>query len=226
MYRVNPTSSLHSSCNGFEFVKSAVCLALVATVGCSGGPSRIDVPSFDASGSADRAMAAYDANNDGFLDANELGKAPGLKAGFGNVDADKDGKVTAQEIADRISFWLGTRVGLMTLSCEVTLDGAALDGAKIRFVPEEFLGDAIQESEDVTNMLGTANPRIPTDKRVSADMPPGIQMGYYRVEISKQQGGKELIPARYNSATILGQEVARDDPAILSNRVRFNLRSK
>ena len=35
-------------------------------------------------------------------------------------------------------------------------------------------------------------------------------MGFYRVRISKQVNGKEAIPARYNTSTTLGIEVAPD----------------
>ena len=40
------------------------------------------------------------------------------------------------------------------------------------------------------------------------DSSPGVACGLYRVEISKLVGGKETIPAIYNTDTILGQEVA------------------
>ena len=41
----------------------------------------------------------------------------------------------------------------------------------------------------------------------------GVHLGFYRVEISKKGAdGKELIPARYNTESELGIEVARDDP--------------
>jgi hypothetical protein len=38
-----------------------------------------------------------------------------------------------------------------------------------------------------------------------------VQPGVYRIEISKKgQSGKELVPARYNTASELGVEVAND----------------
>ena len=47
-------------------------------------------------------MELYDTNHDGFLDAKELEKVPGLKAAIKQVDTNHDGKISEQEIAERI----------------------------------------------------------------------------------------------------------------------------
>ena len=54
---------------------------------------------------------------------------------------------------------------------------------------------------------------------------PGIYVGLYRVRISKKVDGKETLPARYNTATELGREIAAN---IRDNRgnVIFHLTSK
>ncbi len=203
---------------------TGLCLALM---GCSGGSqSRIQAPGYNPSASAAQAMELYDKDGDGFIAGDELDKAPGIKAAIKNLDQDRDGKVSQQEIADRVDSWAKTGLGMMTLSCEVTLDGGLLDGAQVKFVPEPFLSNVILQAEGETSLVGTTNLRVPADKLPSPDMPPGIQLGLYQVQISKKQGDKELVPAKYNTETVLGQEVSRDDPAIMNNRVRFNLRSK
>jgi hypothetical protein len=205
------------------FMASSLCIAIV---GCSGGQSRLAAPSYDPSGSAAKAMEIYDADHDGFIAGSELDKATGVKAAMKNVDKDGDGKVSEQEIADRIATWEATRLGMMTMTCEVTLNGGLLDGAIVTFVPEKFLEGIIEEAGGETSLVGMTGIRVPADKMSSPDLPPGVRLGMYQVKISKKQGDKELIPAIYNTETILGQEVAKDDPAIMNNRVQFNLRTK
>jgi hypothetical protein len=53
---------------------------------------------------------------------------------------------------------------------------------------------------------------------------PGVYLGLYRVKVSKQVGGRETIPARYNSQTELGCEVATDIGGI--GYIQFDLRSR
>ena len=199
---------------------------LLTVVGCSRGPSKVDVPSYDPRGAASRAMKEYDTNQDGFIAGEELDKAAGLKAAMKTFDSDQDGKISQQEITERVATWARMGVGITKFNCIVTLDGSPLEGATITFVPEKFLAELLQEAQDVTNLVGTATPRIPKEKRPSPDTPPGMQVGLYQVVISKKQGDEELIPAKYNTATTLGQEVANDDWAIANNRVQFNLTSK
>ena len=53
----------------------------------------------------------------------------------------------------------------------------------------------------------------------------GVNCAFYRIEISKQQGGGESVPARYNTSTELGQEVAPGVP-VLQTGVTFDLKSR
>jgi hypothetical protein len=226
---VSPAAQHKSS---FESVVSFLGKGLVvsalsaALVGCSGGPTAIQKPSFDPSGSAEKAMEIYDADKDGFIAGPELEKASSINGALKNIDKDLDGKVSEQEIADRINTWENLTIGLTNIYCEITLDGAPLGGASIRFVPEEFMGGAIEEASDITGFTGIASPIIPLEKRPAADIPPGLQIGFYKVTISKKDGDKELVPSKYNSETILGQQVAPDDPGVASGKVRFTLRTK
>jgi hypothetical protein len=204
-------------------IASSLCMAVV---GCSSGPARLDVPDYDPSGSAAKAMELYDTNEDGFIADGELENTPGLKASVTSTDTNKDGMLSEEEISDRIDGWLQSKVGLIQISCQVTLDGETIEGATVTFVPDAIFEGAVQQAEDVTSLVGIAAPRIPIEKRPTADSPPGIQLGYYTVHISKKVGDRELIPAKYNANSILGQEVARDNPAISSNKMRFTLISK
>jgi hypothetical protein len=49
--------------------------------------------------------------------------------------------------------------------------------------------------------------------------------GFYRVEISQKDGGKERIPVRFNSETMLGLEIAEGDKKRVEGFV-FDVTSK
>lgn len=205
---------------------SSLALGLVIGVGCSSGPSRIMPPSIDADDAAAKAMELYDSDGDGFIAGEELESTPALKASMETLDTDGDGKVSEDEIEARILVWQGTRAGLTTIRCLVTMDGHPLEGATVTFEPAEFLKDSIQTAVAETRYTGLVSPRIPKENRPTPDTPPGIQLGFYNVKISKEVNGKETIPARFNEETILGQQVAMDDPEIVEQRVVFKVKSK
>jgi hypothetical protein len=206
--------------------RSTAILLIVFLGGCSGGPSAIPLPSFDADEAAEKAMALYDTNGDGYVAGEELENAAGLKAAMRNLDADKDEKVSAEEIAERVRVWDSSEIGMMMFDSVCLMDGRPLAAAQITFDPDEFLGEVLQAAVDVTDLGGNARARIPKENRPTPETPPGMQAGIYKVRVSKIVGGKETIPARYNTETILGQEVSMDDWAIANRRVVFKLKSK
>jgi hypothetical protein len=199
---------------------------LAALAGCGGGPSRVTAPSISATGAASEAMTAYDKDGDGFIAGPELEAASGLNAAMKTLDTDSDGKVSEDEIVKRIEAWQASGLGLAGIECLVTLDGKPLTGATVTFEPETFLADVLKPGVGTTNGLGGTSVTIPKEQRVPADAPPGMMLGFYKVKISKQEGGAEKVPAKYNAQTILGQQVAPDDAAMMAQKVRFELKSK
>jgi hypothetical protein len=208
--------------------KTLATAALAATIlaGCSSGPSRVKPPSISPSGAASQAMKDYDKDGDGFIAGSEIDASPGIKSAMATIDADKDGKVTADEIQSRIEAWQATRYGVLSQRCTFTMDGKPIDGATVMFDPEPFLGDNIKAATDVTSPGGMCSPSIPPEERPTKDTPAGMQLGLYRVRISKKVNGQESIPAQFNSETTVGQQIATDDPAVASQKVRFDLKSK
>jgi hypothetical protein len=171
-------------------------LVLLAA-GCGGGGGAgSGIPQFSPADVGAAALAEYDANKDGALDAKELEKSPALReASKRGLDKDKDGRVTADEIADRMRIF--KEEGMIgSVFVQVTLDGNPLAGAAITLTPEKFLGSAFQPTTKTTEPTGTT-------------IFPAAPFGFYRVEVSKKgAGGNETIPARYNTQTTLGREVA------------------
>jgi hypothetical protein len=180
---------------------------------------RMFPPAIDAQEAGAEAIKQFDANHDGKLSGEELDKCPGLKAAIEKVDQSGKGEITADDIAARIMAWQDTKLARMTVSCMVLHDGKPLVGAKVKFVSEKFLGKNVKAATGTTDKNGIAMLSI---KTAGPRDPPGVAPGFYRVEITKTG---EQIPAKYNSATIFGQEIARDAKGIQDMKgIKFNLK--
>jgi hypothetical protein len=191
-----------------------VLLLLLANAGCS---QRIEAPSLDPAGTSARAMAEYDQNKDGFLDAGELERCPGLKRCLADFDRDKDGRLSRDEIEQGLRDYEKSKIGLLEVRCKVTLDTEPLSGATITFEPETFMPSTIQKAVGTTNDRGVAQMQIDGADR------PGCRLGIYRVRISKiGPDGADIVPARYSSRTPLGAEVG---PA-MRGQYSFHLTSR
>jgi hypothetical protein len=173
-------------------------------------------PAINASAAGKEAVAMFDADKDGKIDGAELDKCPGLKAALSKVDPSNQG-VTADMVTARIEAWQKSKLGRMSLSCRVTHNGQPLAGAEVNFVPEKFLGTNIQTAKGKTDTNGMAMLSVPTKGQGD---PPGVAPGFYRVEITKQG---DNIPAKYNTETTLGQEVALDAKGIQEG-INFDLK--
>jgi len=192
-------------------------LSIWASWGCwRGGPPRVEAPSIDAGAAASGAMQKYDTNRDGKISGEELDKAASLKSALEVIDTNGDKAISEDEIKARIESWAETKLGRVNVIAVVTRRGQPLAGAKVKFVPEEFMGGAVPEAEGTTDEGGGAIVTATGSGAVQGAE--GVAPGFYRVEITK---GTE-IPAKYNKETILGQEVALDTPA-MQEGIRFDL---
>ena len=197
--------------------------AIALGVGCNSRPSTLDAVSIDAASAADGAIAQADANGDQSLDDAELAKIPGMLKQKEKYDVDGNGVVSKQEIADRINLWASQGLGVKTLAVEVTLDGRPLPEATVTFVPEPFLGEGPKPATGVTDVNGAtkvsvANEHLP--EQLQQARLRGLYGGIYRIEVTHPQ---RTIPAKYNTATTLGEEIARD---AAPDRVKLQLRSR
>jgi hypothetical protein len=183
---------------------ASVALGILCGNGCSNTPAPPPRQKLDPQAAAKAAMAAYDADHNGVLDAKELEKSPPLQVALKNMGGDAAGGLKEAAIAARMSNWLKSSAIIMNLPISVTLDGSPLDGATVTFDPEPFLGSGYTACSGVTDKAGTVYLKGPLEKFS------GIYVGLYRVRISKKLNGQETIPARYNTETTLGYEMAGD----------------
>ena len=182
----------------------AVAAASLLHAGCFGS-SAISVPSISPDEAGRLALAEYDANGDGFLDAKELERCPALKGALKNVDKNGDGKLSADEISQRLAEFVASNTGIIGVPCRVQLNDTALEGATVTFVPEKFMGAGFAPASGVSDSRGQVILQL-ADQSVA-----GTRWGYYRIEVSKKDAaGVETLPPRYNTATTLGQEIAPD----------------
>ncbi|MCS7306017.1 MAG: hypothetical protein NZ602_13040 [Thermoguttaceae bacterium] len=187
-------------------------------VGCRRGPEPPPRPQIDPTQAAAEAIRLYDKNGTGLLEPDEWKQSPPLAAAKDRIDQNKDGNLSSQEIADRITSWLQSPAIMTTCAIVVTLDGKPLEGATITLEPETFLGSSYKTGSGTTDLMGMASITGQGEKFS------GLYLGLYRVKVSKQLGGRETIPARYNTQTELGCELATDIGGI--GYIQFDLKSR
>jgi hypothetical protein len=170
--------------------------------GCSGGSGAVPPFSVSPEAAGQEALEEYDTNRDGSLDAKELERCPALKRALAALDRNKDGRVSAQEIADRLAEFQAMNIGLVAVPCRVTLNRNPLEGATVTFIPEKFMGSAAKPASGLSDAEGHVL------LRVEGETDAGMQWGYFRVTVSKKDpDGRETLPGRYNTASVLGEEV-------------------
>ena len=199
---------------------AARIFVLAFVVSCWGcgtkGPGR---PGFDPEASAQQALATYDANSDQSIDEEEVKKSPGLTAAFKSIDTDSDGKLTAEEISTRVNYYKSAPSIVISGSTRVTYKGRPLPDARVVFEPEPFLGSDFVSCEGTTDFNGIASVQ-------GADPNyPGLYLGFYTVRITKaKQNGDEMLPAKYNTESILGYEATDDQNIGLADIINFKMK--
>jgi hypothetical protein len=190
------------------FCGTLLGLLAVAAAGCSGA-RRVPMPALDPQAAGQQALNDFDANKDGASAGAELDQCPGLKAGRATFDGDRDGRLTAQEIAARLAKYQEHKVALFAMTGHLTLDGRPLQGAMVTLVPEKLMGPAVKPARGVTDAGGYCSFQIEGEELR------GVHPGVYRIEVSKKDAsGKETLPARYNTKTIHRTEVGVDGIAL------------
>ncbi len=190
-----------------------VLLAVSAVVmGCSGGPSRVGAVDVDPSSAAAEAMSMYDKNGDNTLDDGELLAVPGILMAKKHYDKDGNGQVSAEEIEARLEQWGEQGLGFRPLTIMIAIDGKPLGDTEVKLIPEPYLGDAVKPATGKTISDGTVSVSVEPE-----DLPDalkarkknfyGVTGGTFKIELTS---AKQELPAKFNTETTLGVEVALD----------------
>lgn len=186
-------------------VAVAVAVTALACASCTSSPARVEQPDYAAAAGVS-AVSQLDRDGDGAIANDELDAAPGLQAALKKIDADGDQRLTAEEIDARVESWRASRVAELAVSCRVLLDGTPLEGAKLEFEPEPFLGGDLHPAYAMTDASGSASVSLAAE-HLDDPRYPGVAPGWYRVQVTASEWA---LPPRYNTETTLGCEIASD----------------
>ena len=199
-----------------------ILVALVAMAGCRFQLPALKPPPFDPDAAARAAMEQYDTNQDGVIHGNELQQAPSILFSIDRIDANGDDGASEEEISTMIQDkWVNAGAGVIRVQCDIRFRREPLDGATVTFEPEAFLGDVLHPATGVTRNGFAAMSVSP--EHMPHPNGRGVAPGLYLVRISKIVDGEETIPAKYNTETTLGIEVAAR-ASYMPNAVEFDLR--
>ena len=171
--------------------------AIVLLAGCAANGGGL--PRFDPKAASAAAMAEYDKNNDGTLDAKELASCPGLKAMAVKLAKQT---LTTDEVTARLTESARYPDQLFEIPCFIWLDGRPLAQAEVTLVPEKFMGEGRKPAKGSTDDNGVVR-----SFKVDGLAKPGVPPGVYRLQVSKAGPAGEMIPAKFNGETTLGCEV-------------------
>lgn len=194
----------------------ALAALTVILAGCSNAPPRVEAPAWDPAAAADKALELYDSDGDGAIGGGELDAVPSFKVVLASMDTDGDGKLSKDEIKSRFDRYVENRLGLMSVSCAVMNRNRPVPGATVLFEPEPFCADLVGPAKGITGPDGSAI--ILTEGEQD-----GMKVGFYKVRISVMQGGKEKIKAKYNTETILGQEISLQNQQLAMGPLVFQV---
>jgi Ca2+-binding EF-hand superfamily protein len=207
MRRGGDMATLISEKMGRRIRSTVLVLGLIVTAihaGCGQSASRVQQPKYNRdAGTA--ALERFDTNHDGVISGTEFNAVPSLKSAMPRIDQNHDGSLSADEINRAVHTWIDSHLALMPVMAFVNLDGRPLGDAEITLEPEEFLGESVQTAHGKTDSDGFTT-------LSSADTHGhGVQLGWYRVILSKKNGERETVPERFNSKSELGLEVTPEN---------------
>lgn len=184
----------------------------VFLAGCASKPRQVDVIDIDADDAATQAIEAYDTNHDGELTDDELRAVPGILKWKQRYDADSNGSVSEAEIVQRLEKWQTDRLGFLSMSANVHLDGRPVSGATVTLMPEPYLGDAVKPASGITDANGNAVLSVKADDLPEAIKARGLRIGgvypgTYKITIAK--AGQKLPDAGADGLP-LGEEISQD----------------
>jgi hypothetical protein len=187
---------------------ACACSILAVTPGCNNRPGSVAQIAADPADLARRLMDDVDVDKNGEITADEWKQTPYLAAAAAECDANKDKKISLEELETRFRTAIfDPTIAVVPGECRVTRNGQPLAGAKVAFQPAPFLVDLIPSADGIVDSSGIA--RLQMDpNNLPANMPKiagMIRPGYYLIQVTHDT---ITIPSKYNAETILGTELS------------------
>jgi hypothetical protein len=91
---------------------------LFASIGCSSSLGPVPIPEVNAK-AGQAAIQEFDSDGDQSIDEEELARSPGLRNALSRIDKNKNKRITADEINQRIKVWHDAGIGVA--QCTVTV---------------------------------------------------------------------------------------------------------
>lgn len=186
----------------FPIPPSTLLTILVVAVGCGPArPKRIEPPPLDPDAVVAALMARADADGDGVVKRGEFGRVGALAKAAQDFDEDHDGAISAAELRQWLEQVRASRIAITSFAGEVRHLKRPLANATVKLVPEDFMGPGMQAAAGVTDESGRFSATIPDAKY------PGVNCGFYRVEITGQGNDGKPLPETFNTRSTLGVAV-------------------
>lgn len=160
-------------------------------------PARVLPPAFSPADVTKCVLELADHDRNGTCSLDELTVVPGLKAAVAELDTDKDGGLSEQELLNWLTALRQSRVAAYGSSARILQRGEPVPGLRVEIIPERCMGNNVKAAEGITDESGIASLLIPT-------FPIGAHPGIYRVQITGKDAAGQPIPAKYSSNSPLG----------------------
>jgi len=135
-------------------------------------------------------------------------------AAMDTTDGDRDGKLTQQEIQERLQIYVDSQTAIANFQIGFLRGNKEADDLEVTVVPEPFLQEYIEPAKGETNLAGVVTPCIEfSEPEIAAQGYGGLRLGMYRVQIKSLDG--DAIPKKYADETTLGVEVGLEHHAPL-----------
>jgi hypothetical protein len=173
-----------------------------ATAGCGQRRAEWQVPApLDVAAIMQRVMNTVDTNGDGLIDEGELSGLPALRGMIEPLAGSGDKRLSPAAISAWLLRVQQAGVAAHEAPMLITQRGRPLIDVLVKLVPEPCMAAATEPAEGRTDETGVVFLNTPTRQT------PGVRPGLYRVQITGKGADGKPLPAKYNSASILGYAV-------------------
>ena len=163
-----------------------VGLGCLLFAGCFSQQPRAFQVSFDAEEVGQTILGSVDVDQNGEISRDESKNCLAMEKRFSMFDGDGNDSIGLDEIKTGLAKIFDQKVGLLSVSCIVKRNKRPLQGAIVKFIPEDFLAEVVPEASGVVRDDGIAIIAIDDDK-LPRGAPKGaglMRAGIYRVEIT------------------------------------------